>query len=165
MQTRHGVLGGASWTREKVCEAQMRLVTSRCRRIRAPSSSTQRGKMVLVLLSALLAHAAWQDGDDDILLSAPSRTSLGASSPCKVDGTRAKDPVCSSWFLTRSRMQIQAKEEQLVESLLMKQIPDRTKQFLLPFGAGLADRLRGHVIGPSFEPAAALRQWVAGTSC
>ena len=37
-----------------------------------------------------------------------SCTSLGASSPCKVDGTRAKDPLCSSWFLTRSSMPIQA---------------------------------------------------------
>ena len=57
-----------------------------------------------------------------------------------------------------------AKEEQLVKSLI-KQIADRTKQFLLPFGAGFSDHLRGHVIGPSFEFAAALRQWVAGTSC
>jgi len=57
-----------------------------------------------------------------------------------------------------------AKEEQLVESLLIKQIANRKKRFLLPFGAGFLDRLRGHVIGPSFEFAAALRQWVAGTS-
>ena len=62
-------------------------------------------------------------------------------------------------------MQIQAKEEQLVESLLITQIPDWKKQFLLPFGAGSSDRLRGHVIGPSFDFTAALPQWVADTSC
>ena len=53
-----------------------------------------------------LAHATWQDGDD-VLLSHRSCTSLGASSPRKVDGTREKDlwyvpagfsqgPVCKS---------------------------------------------------------------------
>ena len=102
MQTGHGVLGGASWTRGKVCEAQMRLVTSQCRRIRAPSSArwhsysyrhrsrTPRGKMATT--TSFCRHR--------------SRTSLDTSSPCKVDGTRAKDPVCSSWFLTRSSMPI-----------------------------------------------------------
>ena len=54
MHTRHGVLGGATWTRGKASKALMRLVTSRCRQIRAPSSSMQRGKMALVLLSAQL---------------------------------------------------------------------------------------------------------------
>ena len=58
-----------------------------------------------------------------------------------------------------------AKEEQLVKSLLIKQIADWKKQFLLPFRAGLSDHLRGHVIGPLFGFAAALRQWVAGTAC
>ena len=56
----------------------MRLVTSRCQRIRAPK----------------LKHAAWQDGGDGLLLSPRSRTSLGAFSPRKVDGTRAKDLWC-----------------------------------------------------------------------
>ena len=58
-----------------------------------------------------------------------------------------------------------AKEEQPVKRLLTKQIADRKKQFLLPFGAGLSDHPWGPVIGPSFEIAAALRQWVADTSC
>ena len=45
--------------------------------------------------------------------------------------------VCSSWFLTRSSMRIQAKEEQPAKPLLMKPIPDsHSSQFLLPFGAG-----------------------------
>ena len=39
-------------------KARMRLMTSRWCWIREPSSSMQRGKMVLVLLSASLAHAA-----------------------------------------------------------------------------------------------------------
>ena len=90
MQTRHGVLGGASWTRGKVSKARMRLVRSRCQQIRASK----------------LEHAVWQDGDD-VLLSHRSRTSLGASIPRKVDGTRQSDlwwvpagfsqgPVCES---------------------------------------------------------------------
>ena len=41
-----------------------------------------------------------------------------------------------------------AEEEQLAESLLIKQLPDRlSSQLLLHFGAGLTDRLRGPVIG------------------
>ena len=59
MQTRHGVLGDTSWTRGKVSKAQMRLVTSRCCRIRAPK----------------LEHAAWQDG---------ARTPIGTSRACRV---------------------------------------------------------------------------------
>jgi len=40
-----------------------------------------------------------------------------------------------------------------------------TSSFSLAFlGLALLDRLRGYVIGPSFEFAAALRQWVADTS-
>ena len=65
-----------------------------------------------------------------------------------------------------------SEEEQLVESLIksiagsLKPFPDRhSSPFLCFFGAGLLDRLQGPVIGPSFEIAAALRQWVAGTSC
>ena len=59
-----------------------------------------------------------------------------------------------------------AEEEQLVESLLTKQIADCTKQFLpCLLGRAFSDHLWGHVIGPSFEFAAALRQWVADTSC
>ena len=58
-----------------------------------------------------------------------------------------------------------AEEEQPAKPLLITQIADSLKQFLLPFGAAFSDRLRGPVIGPSFEIAAALRQWVAGTSC
>ena len=121
-----------------------------------------------------------------------SRTSLGACSPCKVDGTRAKDlwcvpagspqgPVCESrpglytrpgqiWVLgsagrsTGSKASCpvskdsqrlrgwtqdepvdhlqagsKAEEEQLVESLLITQIPDRQKQFL-PCLSGRASR-------------------------
>ena len=59
-----------------------------------PSSSMQRDKMALVLLSASLVHAAWQDGGDGFLLSHRSRTSLSAFSPRKVDGTGAKDLWC-----------------------------------------------------------------------
>ena len=55
----------------KVSKALIVLVRSRCQRIRAPK----------------LEHAAWQDGGI-VLLSHCSRTSLGAFSLCKVDGTR-----------------------------------------------------------------------------
>ena len=59
-----------------------------------------------------------------------------------------------------------AKEEQLVESLLTKQVADRKKTVSLAFWGGPPQTTSvGHVIGPSFEFAAALRQWVAGTSC
>ena len=78
MQTRHTVLGDASWMRGKVSKARMRLVTSRCQWIRAPK----------------LKHAAWQNGGV-VLLSHRPRTSVNAFSPRKVDGTRAKDPRCA----------------------------------------------------------------------
>ena len=61
-----------------------------------------------------------------------------------------------------------AEEEQLVESLLIKQIADSTdwkKPVPLAFRGGPFQPPRGHMIGPSFEIAAALCQWVAGTSC
>ena len=74
MQTRHGVLGDASWTRGKVSKTRMRLVRSRCQRIPAPSSSTPRGKMAA---THSFRHR--------------SRTRLGASSPRKVDGTGEED--------------------------------------------------------------------------
>ena len=78
MQTRHRVLGDASWTRGKVSKARKRLVTSRCQWIRAPSSNTPRGKM---------AASAF--------CRTPHARSLGAFRPREVDGTRAKDPRCA----------------------------------------------------------------------
>ena len=82
MQTRHGqhadktcrVLGDASWMRGKVSKARMRLVTSRCQRIRAPGSNTPRGKMAAASSFCHTAHAH----------------SHSAFSPYKVDGTRRK---------------------------------------------------------------------------
>ena len=59
-----------------------------------------------------------------------------------------------------------AEEEQRIESLLTKQIADPPQAVPLAFWGGpFPDRLRGPVIGPSFEFATALRQWVADTSC
>ena len=61
MQTRHRALGDALWKREKVSEARMWLVTSRCPRIRAPKlkhAAWQNGGVVLILLKAPLAHTA-----------------------------------------------------------------------------------------------------------
>ena len=77
MQTRCGVLGSASWTRGKVSKARMRLVRSRCQRIRAPK----------------LEHEGWQDGARTPF-PGTARACRGASSPRKVDGTRAKDLWC-----------------------------------------------------------------------
>ena len=92
MQTRHGVLGSASWTRGKVSKARMRLVTSRWSRIQAPSSSMQRGKMALILLSAPLAHVAWQDGGDVLLLSAPL-THQPRHTACASDADRSTSAI------------------------------------------------------------------------
>ena len=95
MQTRHRVLGDASWTREKVSEARMWLVTSRCRRIRAPKlkhAAWQNG-VVLFLLPALLAHAASACSDPAY---------------CRRHKT-VRSMVGFSWFLTRSSIQVQAR--------------------------------------------------------
>ena len=62
----------------KVSKARIRLVTSRCQRIRAPSSNTPRGKMAASSFCRT-AHAR----------------SLSAFSPRKVDGTGAEDPRCA----------------------------------------------------------------------
>ena len=66
MQTRHRVLGDASWTREKVSEARMWLVTSRCPRIRAPK----------------LKHAAWQNGARPCI-AALTHAALACSDPAR----------------------------------------------------------------------------------
>ena len=55
-------------------------------------------------------------------------------------GSKDSQRPCG-WIQDEHRDDLQAgsmaKEEQLVKSLLIKQIADRKKQFLLPFGAGL----------------------------
>ena len=95
MQTRHRVLGDASWTRGKVSKARMQLVTSRCPRIRAPSSSTPRGKMVAPYSSF-------------------SRHRLRTPSSARSDPTQCRrhktvrSMVGLSWFLTMSSIQVQA---------------------------------------------------------
>ena len=58
--------------------------------------------------SAQPEHAAWQKWRRRPPIGPAHARSLGASSPCEVDSTREKDLVCSSWFFTRSSMQIQA---------------------------------------------------------
>ena len=95
--------------------------------------------MALVLLSASLAHATWQDGHDVVLLSAPlTHQPQRVQPPQGRRHRRERSIVCSSWFLTRSSMQIQAwpvhqtrhagsmaEEEQPAKPLFTKQIADR----------------------------------------
>ena len=76
MQTRHGVLGDASWNRGSV-KGTNAAHEKPCQQIRAPK----------------LEHAAWQDGARTPF-PGTARTCRGASSPRKVDGTRAKDLWC-----------------------------------------------------------------------
>ena len=45
--------------------------------------------------STRLEHAAWQNGGVVLLFRTAHARSLSASSPRKVDGTRAKDPRCA----------------------------------------------------------------------
>ena len=181
----------------KVSKARMRLVRSRCQRIRAPK----------------LEHAVWQDGARTPF-PGTARACRGASSLSAQERRHKSERsmVCSSWFLTRSSIQIQAwpvhqtrpnrsvglrmlgpwprrnsrsnhssqsrsptdtavpleADRRLDTSSFSAHAADRrldTSSFFLAFlGLALLDRLRGHVIGPSFEFAAALRQWVADTS-
>ena len=74
MQTRHRVLGDASWTRGKS--------------VNGPNAA--RDKPISMDLSTQLEHAAWQDGGV-VHLSQPSRTQpRSIQTPRKVDGPRRK---------------------------------------------------------------------------
>ena len=65
----------------------------------------QRGKMALILLfPAPLAHAAWQDGRDDVLLSAPL-THAASARPAPVRSTAQEQKIYGMFQLAPHKVQ------------------------------------------------------------